>query len=162
MKSNCLFCNDEIVSLNKKRPKKFCSHSCAASYKHLNNGLKTFNVDNWKLRIYKEKIIFCEICGNPETGNSSNFPELKKTPNKLSKDHDHITGNFRGMICSSCNRSLGWFENNREEILRYLESTKDFEDVKKKVDNITCSGLEVKGTRLSRGRSRVQISSAGP
>lgn len=33
--------------------------------------------------------------------------ELCKLPKKLVIDHDHITGAFRGWLCSSCNRGLG-------------------------------------------------------
>ena len=35
-------------------------------------------------------------------------------------DHDHITGAIRGILCGSCNTRLGWFEANRENVLKYL------------------------------------------
>ena len=40
---------------------------------------------------------------------------------QLAVDHDHQTGLFRGFLCFSCNTKLGWFENNREAILEYLD-----------------------------------------
>lgn len=49
----------------------------------------------------------CEICG-------------KKYQPKLCVDHDHVTKRFRGLLCSQCNRSLGWYENNTHSIQEYL------------------------------------------
>ena len=38
----------------------------------------------------------------------------------MNMDHDHKTGLFRGWVCHYCNTRLGWFENHRDIILRYL------------------------------------------
>lgn len=47
----------------------------------------------------------CAVCGKPET--SEKFSHL-------SVDHDHDTGEVRGLLCASCNRLLGLFEANRD------------------------------------------------
>ena len=39
----------------------------------------------------------CHVCGVPE----------KECTSKLHLDHNHITGEFRGWLCSRCNLSLG-------------------------------------------------------
>jgi hypothetical protein len=39
---------------------------------------------------------------------------------KLAVDHDHITGKVRGLLCRQCNSRLGWFENQKNQILKYL------------------------------------------
>jgi len=50
----------------------------------------------------------CAICG--------------KTPEEnilqLGVDHDHETGDVRGLLCGSCNRALGWFQDNLELLER--------------------------------------------
>lgn len=56
----------------------------------------------------------CAICGKPE-------PENKT----LDVDHDHETGEVRGLLCTSCNRMLG-HSGDRPEVLeagaKYLQS----------------------------------------
>lgn len=58
---------------------------------------------------YQKSITACEICN-------------KKSP--LVKDHDHVSGDFRGLLCTSCNTALGKFADNTETMqaaIRYLE-----------------------------------------
>lgn len=61
----------------------------------------------------------CEICG--KTAQESN-----QTKTRLCIDHDHETGEFRGLLCTSCNVMLGIAEDNPEILLaaaRYLRKT---------------------------------------
>ena len=59
-----------------------------------------------EINTYKENCMYCEICG-------------KKLDIKCI-DHDHTKLIFRGILCSVCNRSLGWYEHNKEKIIQYL------------------------------------------
>ena len=55
----------------------------------------------------------CEICGSKK---------------ELCYDHDHITMEFRGVLCRGCNRSLGQLGDNLESIMKvvaYLKGTKN-------------------------------------
>jgi Recombination endonuclease VII len=60
----------------------------------------------------------CAICGVPEVvapGNGS-----------LHIDHDHATDHVRGLLCSNCNRGLGFFKDDPALLLeaaRYLNRT---------------------------------------
>ena len=43
----------------------------------------------------------CKICGIPQS-------ELKQ---RLVVDHNHKTGEVRGLLCTACNVRVGWYEN---------------------------------------------------
>jgi hypothetical protein len=50
----------------------------------------------------------CGICGRP--------PKQRR----LHMDHDHDTGEIRGLLCYPCNTGLGFIDNYLEEVMRYL------------------------------------------
>lgn len=63
----------------------------------------------------------CAICHRPET--------LIQSPtgvaSLLGVDHDHTTGEIRGLLCSACNRGIGLFDesvNSLRAAVDYLES----------------------------------------
>lgn len=56
----------------------------------------------------------CMLCGNSALDVNGRF-------HNLCVDHDHVTGRIRGLLCKFCNSKLGWFENRRQRIERYLE-----------------------------------------
>lgn len=68
---------------------------------------------------YKKDHPVCEICGRSveETVKTKS----KFSPHNLCIDHDHNTMKFRGVLCSLCNRQLGWYEKNKDAINRYLD-----------------------------------------
>lgn len=60
----------------------------------------------------------CAICGSPQRD-----ARMKR----LVIDHDHVTGDFRGLLCSHCNSALGQFGDNEaimEEAIAYLRRTR--------------------------------------
>lgn len=56
----------------------------------------------------------CAICGTDKPGGKGSFH----------LDHDHATNKVRGLLCAKCNLGLGYFDDNRLNVLRaalYLE-----------------------------------------
>ena len=49
----------------------------------------------------------CDICGQPEASGK-----------RLARDHDHVTGKFRGFLCSNCNLMLG---NAKDDPYRLMD-----------------------------------------
>src|ERR1043166_3270839 len=56
-------------------------------------------------RMYDEQDGCCAICKEPESGNKNQ---------KLSADHCHESGVFRGLLCNRCNRAMGLFRDDPE------------------------------------------------
>lgn len=63
-------------------------------------------------QIYDEHEGKCAICKSIETGRGDEW---------FCVDHDHTTGNVRGLLCNNCNRALGLFKDN-EQILKSAET----------------------------------------
>jgi hypothetical protein len=61
----------------------------------------------------------CAICGKPETAQGKH-----SVVKSLAVDHDHETGEIRGLLCSRCNNGIGHFGDNVElmkKAIEYLE-----------------------------------------
>lgn len=61
-------------------------------------------------RIKESQNGVCAICKRPEKAT------FRGKVKELCVDHDHKTGNVRGLLCSNCNRSLGLIEENLDFI----------------------------------------------
>ena len=62
----------------------------------------------------------CDICGRSASEDNDRF-------RRLSIDHDHETGGFRGLLCGSCNLAIGKMGDSPERLLaaaEYLFKTK--------------------------------------
>lgn len=103
--------SEEEKEKRKKRFIETCKRHRMQKQVTLDNGLK-LDITNGELEEYKKAHFVCEICGNEEA---------RKDISNLARDHQHGTNHFRGLLCSSCNYKLGWFERRREKILTYLD-----------------------------------------
>jgi hypothetical protein len=50
----------------------------------------------------------CAICGNG------------RGKRRLAVDHNHVTGEVRGLLCSNCNVGIGSFKENKETLKRAI------------------------------------------
>lgn len=139
---NCKFCGKECKNENSLRNhERLCHSNPERQISYGNHGkmpehtkayyrskLKakngdTVNITRHQLDVYMQEHHRCEICG--QTIEESNKWESKFAPKHLCMDHDHDTGEFRGVLCSRCNRQLGWYEKYKNEIENYLSKNKD-------------------------------------
>lgn len=51
----------------------------------------------------------CEVCGKTESKNANDM---------FCYDHDHTTGEFRGVLCRACNQAIGLLGDTEEGLMR--------------------------------------------
>ena len=61
----------------------------------------------------------CDICGEPET------VTRRGRVRQITRDHDHATGEWRGLLCSACNVGLGAFRDRPHLLARAIEYLND-------------------------------------
>jgi hypothetical protein len=69
---------------------------------------------------YKAKLVqqnyVCESCKKPE----ERIDYRSGKPFSLAVDHNHYTGEVRGLLCTKCNISLGLVDDKPEILVKYL------------------------------------------
>lgn len=95
---------EQFISGKAKAPKGYCNPCMAQDQKERRENRK----------FYGGNPGLCTICGQEQ-----------KT---LCVDHDHMTGEARGLLCSNCNSGLGMFQDNIEifeRVIIYLKTHRD-------------------------------------
>lgn len=133
----CLNCNEEIRETDPRVVRKYCCLRCCYEHqrkinKRIRDEQIIYGVKNSEIESYRKKQLVCEICGKEEVCNTSSTNKENRV-NKLCADHDHKTNLFRGLLCNSCNRKLAWYENEKDNIERYLKLNSDFNYVQNKI-----------------------------
>lgn len=87
---------------------------------------KTFGIT---LESYKEILLkqngVCAICGRPETAT------FRGKIRALSVDHNHNTGQVRGLLCDNCNHVIGAAKENVSILHSAIRYISFYKDVKK-------------------------------
>ncbi len=122
----CTKCNDEKVLTEfypKLRGKLGKSSECKTCFKTRipfsrlkKKGIEPLNCEKEFIKELKSQKYKCKIC-------ESKFSETLKP----CIDHDHKTNLVRGILCSKCNKGLGFFEDNVSTLLNaivYLKTPK--------------------------------------
>lgn len=96
--------------------KKSCTESARLKY---NYGITLEDYEN----ILAKQKNTCVICHQAETAISNESKKVKK----LSVDHNHVTGEVRGLLCDRCNRLLGYARESipiLQNAINYLRGEK--------------------------------------
>lgn len=97
----------------KKNPEK--SRETVRKWKYLNKyGITIEDYED----LYVKQGGVCAICGAPPAGPGTNHGH------RLKVDHDHATGEVRGLLCNTCNLLLGRYERYRKEVTSYLDQNR--------------------------------------
>lgn len=118
--SRCKKCrNSESAAYRKLNPEKMAAQARKwrnnNKKRHLNNVLMLkfkISVDAYE-RMYKEQNGCCAICES-----------LSISGRRMAVDHNHSTGEIRGLLCDKCNRGIGFLKDsihNLQKAVNYLE-----------------------------------------
>lgn len=117
-KKKCRHCGNDF--LPKAPSELYCSDFCK-DYAETERYYKReyhISLDDY-LNMAEKQNYVCAICGKP------NFPMGVKHTGCLVVDHDHTSGEVRGLLCHNCNRALGLLQENALTVYKaytYLQS----------------------------------------
>ena len=90
---------------------------------------KNYGIDEDEYeRMFDAQDGVCAICRLPETRTKKSKSNDLNQQTRLAIDHDHKTGNIRGLLCYKCNVGLGYFQDDATRLNKaiwYLGLTKE-------------------------------------
>ena len=122
----CKVCSKQYASAwAKKNPdktrawgKKYHATNPEASHREQLMHHYGMRIEDYNQLLHKQGGV-CAVCGS--------LPILEKgRRRRLAVDHDHSTGEIRGLLCGLCNRGLGQFRDSSEileKAIRYLNGS---------------------------------------
>jgi DNA-directed RNA polymerase subunit RPC12/RpoP len=104
---------------------KYTCYNCVAKIARENHWNRRGINCNWEsfVSLAKSQDFKCAICGTEFLL----YNEQNKTARTGCLDHDHQTGKVRGILCDTCNRGLGLFQDDPKLLINakeYLEGWK--------------------------------------
>ena len=78
------------------------------------------------------------ICGNPYCDFTNHPRWWEQERNGFCVDHDHNTGEVRGLLCSECNKQLGQIDKHPRRLMGLIQYKREWdESQQKKVTNFS-------------------------
>lgn len=117
--AQCAYCGSDVKKPNSKKKSSksgflFCNKKCYGLALRLGSGITEIYPPHYGTGDPKER----EFSKNREEylkgDNIPNNCEICGHKNRLVVDHDHLTGNIRGILCMKCNFGIGYFQDNTE------------------------------------------------
>lgn len=112
----CWWCDAEFSDVDSRR--KYCSAACRALVRHLVD--EPDKVNGWSAETYRAVWRMqggvCKICARPPRGRNS----------LLCRDHDHVTGHPRALLCDNCNRAIGLLGDDLDRVQRAADYLRQY------------------------------------
>lgn len=114
-RTHCMDCADELTAANANRrtdrANGWHGRCRECQRKHRRNQLQEAEKSR---RIFITRDV-CDICGEPERQTRAGQVRM------LNKDHDHETGEWRGLLCSRCNVGIGMLGDNVASLQKAID-----------------------------------------
>lgn len=103
---DCRYCGEAFSSPDGRQF--YCSDECTLTAKSLREAYRRYGITMAEYRaLWLSQKGACAICQQPERTARNRL---------LTIDHDHVTGQVRGLLCSQCNRAIGLLDDSPEVI----------------------------------------------
>ena len=121
-RSECKICRarrNREYNKNRPRstPRKPHSYNANSNRKHAMKKNYGMTVEEYHFLLDQQNGLYAS-CGKPERA------KIRGKLRPLAVDHNHETGQVRGLLCSSCNSALGMLQDDPEQVralLKYIE-----------------------------------------
>lgn len=124
-RTHCMDCSIELDNsniviyngYNKGRCRKCYNEKCREGYdfiKDRTRNLKrkfSMSLDDYS-KLFNSQLGVCKVC-------------LKPSDKTLHVDHNHLTGEIRGLLCQRCNHTIGLLEEDPDLVMKMYEYLRD-------------------------------------